>query len=182
MPTLALKVQQDGTWRGWSGLVGATRGYLAVDDSSGVAHDGDATYLLLGTLNLGLMLGRVSFPLFLQAQGLNPTSITLNVAAEQGSGSHPNLQIGFIQGGLAAFDPAGFVTTGAYQVATRTFSTNPISGAPWVASDLIGLEACVQSQVAQQGTNRVTLVSASLTYVPTLSYLVPPEPQGAMTS
>lgn len=167
MPTIALKVQQDGFWRGFSVLVGATFGYQAVDDSDGVTHDSELTHLTLPKLTSPVASGRVSFPLFLQAEGLVPTSITLNVVAQRGGALHPRLQIGFFKGGSVAFDASMFDPTASYTLAQRTFSTNPITGSPWSASSLIGLEACVQSEDGVNGNNDVTLVSGSMVYSPT---------------
>jgi len=175
MPTIALKVQQDGAWQGWSSLTGASFGYQAVDDSDGVTHDSATTYLTLPKLNLALFQGRVSFPVFLQAEGLVPTSITINVVAQRGGALRPRLQIGFYQGGLVGFDASMFDPTASWSLAQRTFSTNPITGQPWSQSDLVGLEACVQNEAGAFGNNDITLISGSLTGAP-LSNWAHPEP------
>lgn len=172
MPTLALKVQQDGFHRGWSALVfpfgeASSFGYLAVDDSDGVTHDGASTYLTLP--RLAAPNGRVSFPMFLQAEGLVPSSITLNVVARRGGASHPQIQIGFYRAGLTGFDAVAFDPGASFSLAQRTFSTNPITGLPWSASDLVGLEAMLQSENAA-GNNDVTLLSGSITYIENKSW------------
>lgn len=164
MPTIPLRVQQDGVWRGWTSLTGASFGYQAVDDSDGVTHDSGATSLRLASFSAPLLRGRISFPLFLQAEGLVPTSITLNVVAQKvGVISHPLISIGFHRAGLFGFSAATFDPPALWSLAQRTFSTNPITGAPWSASDLVGLEACVQSD-ATPGSNDVTLISGSMDY------------------
>lgn len=178
MPTIALKVQQDGRLMGWTALIpgaGATFAYQAVDDSDGVTHDSASSYL---TVPRG---AAVSFPLFLQAEGLQPVSITLNVVAQRGGVGHPKIQIGFYRGGLTAFDGTMFDPTASYTLAQRTFSTNPITGLPWSASDLVGLQACIQCEAAVGGNNDVTLISGSLDYVPLSSWDFPePKAKGLM--
>lgn len=166
MPTIPLKVQQDGHLLGVGAIVGATFAYQALDDSDGVTHDGALTYITI------LKNGAVSFPLFLQAEGLIPTSITINVVAKRGGAAHPRLQIGFYKGGLTAFDASMFDPTSSFTLTQRTFSTNPITGQPWSALDLIGLEVCVQDEIGVNGNNDVTLISGSLTYVQTTNRLL----------
>jgi len=164
MPTIALKVQQDGYWRGWSALVGASFAYQAVDDSDGTTHDSADSYITLPKLNLPTGAGRVSFPLFLQAEGLIPVAITLNVGARRGGASHPQLQIGFSRGGIVGFDATKFNPGAGWSVASRTFSLNPITAAAWSESDLVALESCVQNEDGVNGNNDVTLVSGSIEY------------------
>ena len=174
MPTLALKVQQDGTWRGWSLLEGALSGYQAVDDSDGTSHDSAATYLRLPKLQLTQGEGRVSFPVFLQAEGLIPVSLTVNVvarAAGGGGGATPNMQIGILSGGVAAFHASLFDPVAGWALVQRTFSVNPATGAPWSAQDLVGLEVCVQNVNLENGSNDLTLVSGSMEYVPVTNAL-----------
>lgn len=154
-----MKVQQDGSLTGASAIVGATFAYQVVDDSDSVTHDGASTYL---TLPKG---AAVSFPLFLQAEGLLPSSITINVGAQRGGPAHPRLQIGFYQAGLKVFDAVMFDTTASYTVSSRTFSANPLTGAAWSASDLVGLEACIQNEAGVNGNNDITLVSGSIDYL-----------------
>lgn len=167
MPTIPLKVQQDGTIQQGT-LVhqvgdGVNFAYQAVDDSDGVTHDGAATYI-----NLARGVG-ASFPLFLQAEGLQPLSITLNVVARQGGASHPRIMIGFFRGVSAAFHGTMFDPTASFTLAQRTFLTNPITGSPWVESDLAGLEAYVLNENVF-GNNDVTLVSGSMDYVARHNY------------
>src|SRR5213594_3485820 len=93
MPTLALRVQQDGKIQGWDQIVGAAFAYWAVD-----TDDGDTSYIRLsGT-------ARVSFPLFLMAEGLIPISITLNVTTKQDGGGTREMQMGFYRSGIFALD------------------------------------------------------------------------------
>ena len=160
MPTTGLHVQQDGKVQEYSALVGASFAYQTVDDSDGTGHDSDATYLTITRQS-----PRVSFPLFLQAEGLLPLSITLNVGA-RGSGTHPRIRVGFYRSGLSGFSASLYTTTSGWTVAQTTFSTNPITGGPWAPSDLIGLEPLVQNETGINGANDVTLLSGSLTYVP----------------
>ena len=163
MPTIPLKVQQNGTLQGWSSIThqvgdGVNFGYQAVDDSDSTTHDGANT-----TLNLAKGAA-MSFPLFLQAEGFIPVSITLNVVARRGGAQHPRIQIGFYRGGLTGFDATMFDPTSSFTLAQRTFSTNPITGNPWSSSDLVGLEACVQNEQVN-GNNDVTLISGSLSAI-----------------
>ena len=174
MPTVALKVQQDGTWRGWNLLVGATFGYQTVDDSDGVTHDSASTYLRLPKLSLVNGQGRVSFPVFLQAEGMMPASITINMvgrAAGGGGGASPDMQIGFLIGGVPTFHASLFDPGADWALAQRTFSVNPITGSPWSAQDLVGLEVCVQNEDLTNGSNDVTLVSGSMDYTPATNAL-----------
>lgn len=174
MPTLPLKAQQDGRFRGWSALVGGSFGYQTIDDSDGTTHDSAATYLTLPKLNLDTETGRVSFPIMLQAEGLLPDAITLNVVAQRGGALHPRIQIGFHKGGQVGFSGSLFDPTASWSLAQRTFSTNPITGSPWSASDLIGLEACVQNESGVNGNNDLTLVSGSLEYRPQTNAMAVP--------
>lgn len=164
--TIGLRVQQDGHLMGWSMIVGASFAYQAVDDSDSTTHDSEATYFILPK-NTGLGPGIVTFPMFQQTNGILPSSITINVVATRGGASHPRIQIGFYRGGLTAFDGALFNPSASWDLAQRTFNTNPITGSPWSPSDLIGLEACIQNEAGVQGNNDITLVSGSLTYYPT---------------
>lgn len=182
MPTLGLKVQQDGYWRGWLGLFGGTSGFEVVDDSAGTSHDSAATYLTLRLLNLSQAKGRISFPVFLQAEGLVANSITINVAARRGGVSHPLLDIGLARSGLTFFHASQFDTTADWTVESRSFTEDPWSGLPWTPEHLVGLEACVSSDVDYfgPGFNEITLVSAGIDYVGLHSW-TGREPQGAFT-
>lgn len=168
MPTTGLKVQGDGFWRGWLNLFGGTTAAEVVDDSDGTSHDSAATYLSMRLLNLAQGNGRISFPVFRQADGIIPTSISVNVVARRGTVSHPDLEIGltYAQPAVAVFDPMLFTTDANWTLATRTFSSNPWSGAPWALADLAGLELCVSSEPSffGPGTNEITLVSGTINY------------------
>lgn len=169
MPTIALKVQQNGRYQGWFSLTGGVFGYQTIDDSDGTTHDSGTSFLRLPRIGLFGVddAGTVSFPLFLQAEGLVPTSITLNVVAQKvGVISHPRIKIGFQRGGSTGFDATMFDPPASWSLAQRTFSTNPITGGPWSVSDLVGLEACLQSETGVAGNNDVTLVSGSMDYYP----------------
>ena len=172
MPTIAFTVQQDGFYRGWSALVGADTGYEAVNDSTGTTHDSGATSLRLGRLIPATGSGRVSFPIMLQAGGLLPLSITLNVAAIRGGAAHPEILIGFYRGGVTGFHVTKFNPTASYTVATRTFTTDPMTGAAWTAEGLVGLEACIQSEDVA-GNNDVSLISGSVSYAPMTNRMLP---------
>ena len=172
MPSLDFTVQQDGFWRGWSVLVGGDFGYETVDDSAGTTHDSGTTYLTLPRFIVATGSGRMSFPIMLQAGGLLPLSLTLNVAAIRGGASHPRLSIGFYRGGLTGFHASLFDPTASYTVATRTFTTDPLTGAAWTAEGLVGLEACIQSENVA-GNNDVSLVSGGLSYAPMTNRMLP---------
>lgn len=182
MPTIALKVQQNGFWQDVDTLVGATFAYQCVDDSDGLTHDSDTTRFRLPRAGVSFTgKGIVSFPLFLQAEGLRPTSIAINVAAKRTAAGNPNILIGFARAGLRVFDVTLMSPGATYTIETRTFNTNPFTGMAWTDSDLAGLEACIQSEEgASVGSNQVTLVSGSLTYVGTTNY-VRPWDSGAVT-
>lgn len=177
MPTIPLKVQQDGFFQGWLSLAGAPFGYQTIDDSDGTTHDSADTFLRLPKLSLPA--GRVSFPLFLQAEGLVPMSITINLVAQYVSViSHPRIQIGFQRSGIVGFSGSMFTTTASWSLAQRTFSTNPITGQTWSPEDLVGLEACIQSEDGVNGNNDVTLISGSIEYMGAHYWLVDPLPHG----
>ena len=157
--TIALRVQGDGYHQGWESVTGATYAWQAVDDSDGTTHDSDTSYVVLP--RQFLEQGRMSFPMFRQCSPGQVISITLNVAAKIESGS-PELRIGFYRSGTEAYDGTTFTPTGSYTVASRTFTTNPITGAAWTATDLVGLEAAVSMQTLVIGKARVTLISGSM--------------------
>lgn len=158
--TIPLKVQGPGTWAGWSSVVGASEGWQAVDDSATTTHDSDTTYLVLA--RRVLPNGVISFPMFLQCDPGQPISMVLYVAAKIDSGT-PELQIGFYRSGSTAFHATTFSPGASYSVATRTFSTNPITGSAWTATDFVGLEACVQMAPLTVARARITLISGTLT-------------------
>jgi hypothetical protein len=166
MPTLAFRLQGDGYWQGWTSFTGATFAHECLDDSTDTTHDSATSYVTLGRLLLNPQAGRISFPIMLMAEGLVPSSLTLNVAAMEGGVNNPDLQIGFARSGLVGFHATVFSPTASWSVVTRTFSTNPITGSAWDADDLIGLEACVQSFTGQTGNNDITLISGSIAYHP----------------
>jgi hypothetical protein len=173
VPTIALKVQQDGKVQGWESIVGATFAYQAIDDSDGTTHDSDTSYILLPRTGASFTgPGRASFPLFLQAQGLIPTSITLNVVTKRNAGGNPEMELGFVRGGVFFFEATKWMPGASYALETRTFITNPFTGSAWTAADLVGLEGCVGNFAgASAGKNRMTLLSGSLTYVQTTNTL-----------
>lgn len=157
--TVTLRVQGNGTLQGWESVTGATYAWQAVDDSDGTTHDSDSTYLVLprGVLPQGI----VSFPLFYQCDPGQILSVTLNVAAKIDTNT-PEVQIGFHKGGSQAFHGTTFTPTGSYTVASRTFTTNPITGAAWVPTDIVGMEACVKMVVPLVAKARITLISGSM--------------------
>lgn len=167
MPTLALKIQGNGLWQDAQDVTGAVFAWQAVDDSDGLTHDSDATRFKLPRAGQSFTgLGIASFPLFLQAEGLIPTSISINVAARRTGAGNPGILIGLSRGGSVSLDGTVFSPGVSYTVETRTFTVNPFTGAAWKASDLVGLEACVQSELgAFAGSNQVTLISGSIDYM-----------------
>jgi len=64
VPTLALRVQQNGRFQGWSALVGASSGYLTVDDSDNTVARLVRDVSRAAKLNLPTGAGQISFPLF----------------------------------------------------------------------------------------------------------------------
>ena len=156
MPTQSLIPQQDGYWQGWSSIVGGTFAYQAVSDGS------DATYLLLP--KLAGVTGRISFPVFLMADGLIPTSIQIVVRAKLDSGAAPTIQVGFTRGGVVAFDGTIDTLTGTIGNYVHTFSTDILAGGPWMETDTDGLEVCIQREAVTLGVARIINVSGTLTY------------------
>jgi hypothetical protein len=104
----------------------------------------------------------VSFPLFQMAEGLIPSAVIVRAGAKIDTGN-PILQIGLSRGGIQGYSASLFTPSAAYSVAERTFSVNPLTGAPWAAGDLLGLEGCVRQQSAGGGA-RLTLLSGNLSY------------------
>lgn len=160
MPTIACKPQADGTFRGWSVLFPGSLalGFRAIDDSDGVTHDSAASYI---TLAKG---ARISFPFFLQWGGGIPSLVTVNLVAQRGGAAHPQMQIGFYRGATAAFDAVMFNPGAAWGLATRNFATDPFTGAAWDPDDMARTEVCVQNETGANGSNDVTLLSASVVY------------------
>jgi len=157
VPTVALTPQQDGFYRGWASIVGgSTLAYQAVSDGS------DATYLVLPKLSGAL--GIVSFPIFLMAGGLTPTSIQIIVRARLDSGAAPTMQVGFTRGGLVAFDAVVDALTGSILNFTHTFPTDILSGGAWMETDPVGLECCIQREAITLGAARIIQVSGSMIY------------------
>ena len=179
MPSLNFKVQGNGYWQLWSSFEGADEAYQCVDDSDTTSHDSGTSYILLPRLLFELdgvtpAGGRMSFPIMYQCECI-PESLTLNVGAREDAATNPALQIGFWRSGSAGFHAATFQPTASYGVASRTFSTDPITGAAWTVDGLLGLEACVQSASGTAGANRITLLSGSVAYTK-VTNAVRPEP------
>ena len=165
MPTINWTVRQDGTWKGWESFVGGNAAWECVDDSDTTTHDSGASRITLPRLNLAAGLGRISFPIPLHgAVALTPVSFVVNVAAVRGGATHPEIAIGFYRSDGIGFSASLFNPGAAYSVATRTFTTDPITGAAWTESGLVGLEVCLQSETVAAGNNDISLISGSLTY------------------
>src|SRR5262249_44196240 len=122
VPTLPLRVQQNGTFQGWQTLVGGQFGYDCVDDSDGTTHDSGATYVLLPKMIASTGAGIASFPLFLGVAGATPSSIQINVVAQRNAASHPRMQIGLYRAGVTLLDGTFFDPPASWALATRTFS------------------------------------------------------------
>jgi hypothetical protein len=161
LQTISLKPQGDGTNRGWSSVVGASFAYQAVDDSDGTTHDSAETYFRLPRLDPA---GTVSFPFFRGWGGGIPSTVTVNVVAKRVAAAHPKIQIGFVRGGSFGFSGALFDTTATWDLATRAFITDPITGLAWDPELLPVTEVCLRSEALVVGNNDVTLVSAAVTY------------------
>lgn len=164
MPTISFTVQANGQWQGWTSFTGADFAYQCVDDSTDTTHDSGTTAITLGRLLLNPQSGRMSFPIMIMAEHLIPESLTLTVAAIRGGATHPRLQIGFARGGLVAFSGSLFNPTASYTTATSTFATNPLTSAAWTEDDLVGLEACIQSETGITGNNDISLISGTMDY------------------
>lgn len=151
MTTFALAPQGPGYWQGWSSFVGATFAWQAVG-----AADEDTSYLVLP--KLAGAQGIVSFPILIgaDAQAIGP--IQIQVRARNTGGAHPDIRCGFARGALTVFDAVAFTTSGSYSTHTWTFATDPWDGGAWPVEDFTGLEVCVASQVAQNGSNLVTAI------------------------
>lgn len=163
MPTAGLKVQGDGTFIGYTSIVGAASAFEAIDDSDGTTQDGDATYILFGNPQAS---GRiVSFRMFEMAEHLVPTRVVLSISAKTIDGD-PEIFIGFTRSGVQSFHGTSYMPTGSYTpVIARTFNANPFNGQPWTESALVGLEPCLMMTDFVFASARITLLSAQVTYV-----------------
>lgn len=165
MLTANLKPQGDGTYAGYSAIVGATSAYQAVDDSDTTTHDSAATYFTLPRLALSPS-GIVSFPFFLQWGGGVPASITVNVVARRGGVVHPQVEIGFYRAGVFVFSGTLFNPGAGFSLTNRTFSTDPFNAGAWDPAVLPTTEVCLRSEAGVLGSNDITLVSVGVTYRP----------------
>lgn len=175
--TVSLAPQADGFWQNWSTVFGANDAYLAVDDSTGTTHDGDATYIESNTVQgAAPLVPRVSFQFFDSALGIVPASITLRLAMATG-GSHGGstaVKIGFTTTSTAAFDPTlATSNVSTYALFTRTFAVNPFTGLPWAVDDLAALQPCWETDVSASRVARVTLFNLDLTYQGTTQWMPP---------
>jgi hypothetical protein len=179
MSSVNLKPQQDGSYRGWSSIVGATFAYQAIDDSALTTHDSAATYIRLPRL-LGEG-GIVSFPFFKQWRGGRPTTVTVRVVAQRVAAAHPGIQIGFVRSGQFAFSGSLFSTGATWTLAVRAFPTDPLTGGAWDESLLAATEVCIKSEENIVGNNDVTLISCGVDYLPPL-FTDPDMPQAVSWS
>jgi len=162
VPTLALRVQQNGRFQGWSALVGASSGYLTVDDRttrcttrrdvSRAAEvepaDGRWTDLLPAVLFRPKDCCRCRSRSTWGPSGTALRTRDCRSAFREAERLEPELlQSRFI----------------IHRLQT-TFSTNPITGGPWSNLGSGGLEAYIQSESGTNGNNDITLISGSITY------------------
>ena len=161
MPIIGLKPQGNGLWTPSLAPVGAAYHYLAVDDSTGTTHDGDASYITVQ--RFGIDIG-ASFRFFLQSEGWTVNSVTVNVVAKRGAAAHPELLIGFLRAGSFAAHATLFDPGADWTLASRTFTTDPLTSVAWNPDLLPNTEVAVQSEAGEIGNNRVTLISVSVDY------------------
>ena len=164
MPSIAFKVQQNGSLTGWTSFSGDTEAYRCIDDSDGTTHDSDASFIELPALSvLAPMQGRISFPIMLMAQIRRPVSLTLNVGHKKTGLGTREIQVGFYRAGVKGFHATLPAPGASYAVSSLTFATDPIAGA-WTEAGMTGLEACIESTADSEGNTRVTLLSGSILY------------------
>lgn len=163
---LTLGPQADGTFSNFQALVGATTITAAVDDSLDTTNDGDTTYFQLA--NTPGLASRVSLRFFLRAEGFLIDSITMQVAmrkAAPGGGSAAIL-LGFCQAGAVAYDQVPVSTsTTTYVIRSKTYVSNPITGAPFTAADLNALECCMEVDPSSAAIPRISLWNIPSTLV-----------------
>ena len=174
MPIAALKVREIGQYQQYVSIVGASEPHLAVWDSSGTTHDSDSSYILIHSLAGGS--GQVSFRFFDMAEGLEPTSLTINIAAKRDNAAN-GCTFDF---GL--FDPAGpffssffsAVLTSSYQVFSGTYTVDPFTGAAWSLDEMRRYEIYLRRPPPITATGgRLTLLSASVDYARVWNSLAP---------
>ena len=159
MPTQAARPQQDGTLQEFQVLVGADFPFEAIDDSFDGTNDGDTT-----TVNIGRG-HRISFPFLNQfsTPDIVPTSVLIRVVARKEGVPPVSIQIGMYQGGDIQVG-ADIVLTNSHVEYTRTFATNPFTGAAWAKGDLVAVQILAQLAVFPHGTSRITLLNGEITY------------------
>jgi hypothetical protein len=162
MPTVNCKPQGNGTYTGWSLVVGAPLAWQAIDDSDTTTHDSASSYIRLPRLIAPG--GTISFPFFRGWEGALPTSVTVNLVAQRVAATHPRISIGFVRGANFGFDPTPFDAPSSWGLAVRVFDNDPITGQEWNPDDLPNTEIVLQSAAFTPGNNDVTLLSASVDY------------------
>jgi hypothetical protein len=168
MSTVACKPQGNGTYTGWSQIVGAPLAWQAIDDSDSTTHDSAGSYIRLPRLvSTG---GIVSFPFFRGWAGALPMSITVNLVAQRVAATHPLISIGFVRGANFGFDATPFDAPASWALATRVFDNDPITGQEWDPNLLPMTEIVLQSAAFTLGNNDITLLSASVDYNPPHNY------------
>jgi hypothetical protein len=162
MPTLTVYPQADGYYQLWDSVepVGSD-GYETVDEAT---TDDDTGYLILDKFTT--IAGAASFA-FGSASNILPTQIVITCRAKIEAG---------VSGGAIAVDASTEVMAAGYATFTRTFATNPFTGAAWAVDEMKNLELYVSTVVPVLGKVRVTMLNATITYTLPTNFGIWPEP------
>ena len=183
MATLTVRPDEAGVYSGWSSVfpVARPKGWTTVDDV--VAND-DTDYLILPQIgNPDPGDGEASFP-FGAASNILPTQIVVTCRAKIETGAAPELRLGFAhkERGDVAVDGTTEVMVAGYATFSRTFTTNPFTSAAWFVDEMKMLDLYVSTVTGVLGTVRVTMLNATITYVPDLIIERAPNPRVFGTS